>query len=61
MVPSERKNGLAGWLVLVITGAILGVFGTYGFSAKNHNGFFIALLLISVGIVLFFGIFCARD
>ena len=47
--------------MLVITGAILGVFGTYGFSAKNHNGFFIALLLISVGIVLFFGIFCARD
>lgn len=61
MAANEKRGGFAGWLVLVITGFVFGVFGAYGFSAKHHNGFFIALLLISVGIVLFFGVFYARD
>jgi amino acid transporter len=61
MVANQKRSGFAGWVALMVTGTILGVFGTHGFSAKNHNGFFIALLLISMGIVLFFGTFYARD
>ena len=34
---------------------------TYGFSAKHHNGFLIALLFIAMGIVLFFDRFYAED
>lgn len=61
MMANQKSSGFAGWVALIVTGTILGVFGTYGFSAKNHNAFFIALLLISLGIVLFFGTFYARD
>lgn len=61
MAANQKRSGFAGWLALIVTGTVLGVFGTHGFSAKNHNGFFIALLLISIGVVLFFGTFYARD
>jgi len=61
MAASEKRTAFVGWLVLVINGIVLGVFGACGFSAKHHNEFFIALLLISMGIVLFFGMFFARD
>lgn len=61
MGANEKRGGFLGWLVFFVAGIVMAVFGMYAFSTKNHNGFFIAVFLISMGIILFFGKFYAQD
>jgi hypothetical protein len=61
MRSSKKRREFLGWFVFLAAGFILAVFGKYDISTKKHNVFFIALFLIAIGIVLFFGRFYRQD
>jgi hypothetical protein len=50
-----------GWLILIVMGALLGVFGHYSLSIKDHNVFLTALSLLTLAVVVFFNLLYSKD